>query len=334
MANGRRLQTAAWLACVGLIACSGGPSGGGGGTVTYGVAGTVAGDVLGGVRIDLSGTSGTSNRFTTTDASGNYSFTGLTNGAYTVAPSKPGCSFSPSSLSPTVNDADVTGQDFTASWTGFTIAGVVSGAMKSGVTITISGGSNGATTTDIDGGFAFTGLSNGTYTLTPSYYSEYTFEPRSAGVTVNDPPGTIFQNFTATDAGWASWRLPPATSPGNYTVGTGTVRDNVTGLVWQQTANGVLYDRVQATSHCQSLNLGGWSSGWRLPTLIELESIVDYGRSMPSINGTAFPSTPSAPFWSSSPYLGAAGAWWFVNFVTGETAGTSWSSTLRVRCVR
>ena len=50
----------------------------------------------------------------TTDASGNFTFTGLLNGTYQLTPSKTGTLFSPSSKSITVNGADVAGIAFTA----------------------------------------------------------------------------------------------------------------------------------------------------------------------------------------------------------------------------
>ena len=80
-------------------------------TPTYSISGTVSGAVTSGVTIALSGTSSKS---TTTDSSGNYSFSGLANGSYTVTPSKTGYTFSPTSRSVTVNNANVTGQNFTA----------------------------------------------------------------------------------------------------------------------------------------------------------------------------------------------------------------------------
>jgi uncharacterized protein (TIGR03437 family) len=47
------------------------------------------------------------------DASGNYSFSGLLNGTYTVTPSKSGYTFSPTSQSVTINGASLTGINFT-----------------------------------------------------------------------------------------------------------------------------------------------------------------------------------------------------------------------------
>jgi hypothetical protein len=48
-----------------------------------------------------------------TDAAGNYSFTGLVDGVYTLTPSKAGVTFSPGGRQVVVNGADVGGQFFT-----------------------------------------------------------------------------------------------------------------------------------------------------------------------------------------------------------------------------
>ena len=50
--------------------------------------------------------SGTANASTPADASGNYTFAGLANGAYTVTPSKSGYTFSPPSQNVTINGAN------------------------------------------------------------------------------------------------------------------------------------------------------------------------------------------------------------------------------------
>lgn len=50
----------------------------------------------------------------TSDASSNYTISGLANGTYTVTPSKTGCTFSPASASVTVSGANVSGINFTA----------------------------------------------------------------------------------------------------------------------------------------------------------------------------------------------------------------------------
>lgn len=60
--------------------------------------------------------------------------------------------------------------------------------------------------------------------------------------------------------------------------GDGTVTDNVTGLVWQQVPANSGLNNEEAEAYCESLVLGGYDD-WRLPTVKELQSIVDYTRS-------------------------------------------------------
>ncbi len=58
--------------------------------------------------------SGAKSATTTADGSGNFTFTSIVNGTYTIAPSKTGYAFAPSSKSVTVNGTNVTGVTFTA----------------------------------------------------------------------------------------------------------------------------------------------------------------------------------------------------------------------------
>jgi Abnormal spindle-like microcephaly-assoc'd, ASPM-SPD-2-Hydin len=57
---------------------------------------------------------GAASRTTSADASGNYGFTGLSSGSYTVTPSKTGFAFNPPNLSVSVNNSGVTNGNFLA----------------------------------------------------------------------------------------------------------------------------------------------------------------------------------------------------------------------------
>jgi hypothetical protein len=83
----------------------------------YSISGrvTLSGSGLSGVTINLTGSTSAS---TTTDSNGNYTFTGIQNGSYTITPSKSGYTFNPSSMPVTVSNNDVTVQDFVATSTG------------------------------------------------------------------------------------------------------------------------------------------------------------------------------------------------------------------------
>jgi hypothetical protein len=115
--------------------------------------------------------------------------------------------------------------------------------------------------------------------------------------------------------------------------GDGTVTDSVTALMWQQVVPTATYSQAGAVNYCSTLKLAGYSD-WRLPSVIELVSIVDLGESRPSIGGTYFPSTPAKVFWSASPVAGSPSSAWYVNFNDGSTATSDVSNTLNVRCVR
>lgn len=118
-----------------------------------------------------------------------------------------------------------------------------------------------------------------------------------------------------------------------YTISTDltTVTDNDTQLTWQRQADGVDRSWSQATSYCQGLTLPG--AGWRLPTVFELQTIVDLSKANPAIDQTAFPDTPSTSFWSSL-YTRDPSIAWYVHFLDGHVYYEVVGSAFRVRCVR
>src|SRR5438874_882130 len=81
-------------------------------TAGFSLSGTIAPTAGGnGATVALSGAGSAS---ATADSSGNYTFAGLPNGTYTIAPSHTGFTFTPGSQSMAVNGANVTGVNFTA----------------------------------------------------------------------------------------------------------------------------------------------------------------------------------------------------------------------------
>lgn len=140
------------------------------------------------------------------------------------------------------------------------------------------------------------------------------------------------------DPEWAEWPItadaPPASA---YATTVDTVTDTVTGLLWQRAAPPVRYKWDAAQTYCQNLSLGG-RTGWRLPTRIELQSIVDYSRSKPAIEPTTFPSTQATNFWTSSAKLLEASTplpfKWTVDFTDGATSFDDTDQAKAVRCVQ
>jgi hypothetical protein len=79
---------------------------------TFNISGTISPTAGGsGATVILSGAAAAT---TTTNSAGNYSFSGLANGAYTLTPNDSGYTFSPVSQSVTVKAANLTGVNFTA----------------------------------------------------------------------------------------------------------------------------------------------------------------------------------------------------------------------------
>jgi hypothetical protein len=129
------------------------------------------------------------------------------------------------------------------------------------------------------------------------------------------------------------------------------VRDTITGLVWQCDGSGarsgcdgdadgnpggnVTCTWEQAKAYCSGLSLGGFSSGWWLPGMHELVTIVDFTQSAPAIDQNAFGSTPSAEFWwTSTPAAYASRPWaWVMSFTTTWTHSEDAEIRHRVRCV-
>jgi len=91
-----------------------------------------------------------------------------------------------------------------------------------------------------------------------------------------------------------------STAAGGYTDnGSGTVTDTSTGLMWQQSSSSNEMTWEQALAYCEGLNLGGYMD-WRLPSIKELRSLVDYSRYDPAINTAYFPDAGSYGYWSST----------------------------------
>ena len=102
---------------------------------------------------------------------------------------------------------------------------------------------------------------------------------------------------------WATWPMPnPSSSglpnPARYDTGKlGVVIDQVTGLMWQRETPAE-YGFADAAALCAELALAGHCD-WRLPTRIELVSLVDFTLSNPTLDTTAF-AAASGEYWSTS----------------------------------
>jgi hypothetical protein len=96
----------------------------------------------------------------------------------------------------------------------------------------------------------------------------------------------------------------------------GTVTDTLTGLIWLKDA-GCLPPALWTAALTEANQLAGGSCGlsdgskagqWRLPNLVELESIVDVSASNPALTpGNPFTNVSNTTYWSSTSYFGGQG---------------------------
>jgi hypothetical protein len=122
----------------------------------------------------------------------------------------------------------------------------------------------------------------------------------------------------------------------NYTGGSGVETsdvnnssvtvDNRTGLVWMTDGNkGGLMTWSAAITWCNNLNSGGGYggyTGWRMPNVKELMSIVNFSTSTACMDAAYFRNTQTTDYWTSTTYKpGTTNAW----VVTCSDGGASYS---------
>jgi hypothetical protein len=146
---------------------------------------------------------------------------------------------------------------------------------------------------------------------------------------------------------WACWPMPNPASTALPNRASTTdlgemVHDDVTCLDWQKTAPSGTYTWDQALAYCDGLTLSGHDD-WRLPTRIELASIVDFTQS-PAIDRASFPGAPggfhkTASDWILTIRQAGAGAGrdyaWAFNVSDGIVSNAySKATASALRCVR
>ncbi len=107
-----------------------------------------------------------------------------------------------------------------------------------------------------------------------------------------------------------------------YTVGTGAladcVTDNLTGLMWARTPDNIASTWTNALISVNGLTLCGFAD-WRLPNVIELESLVNSGvvNQAVFLNAQGFSGVQANPYWSSTSHVGNRAQAGFVEMNTG-----------------
>jgi hypothetical protein len=144
-----------------------------------------------------------------------------------------------------------------------------------------------------------------------------------------------------------AWPNPRFTDNSN-----GTVKDNLTGLIWLKNANcSGATDWASAIDYCNNLATGscgltdGSSAGdWRLPNRFELESLLDMAYYFPALSNTAgtakwtegnpFTGVQSNYYWSGTTYAGSTGFAWYVSMYYGDVYDRNKTNSYHVWPVR
>jgi hypothetical protein len=152
--------------------------------------------------------------------------------------------------------------------------------------------------------------------------------------------------------GWVEWPgSEPAPSARSFTTiadpsgkGEDIVKDNWTGLWWQLKLADAKYawdgsatpSPTSAQAYCKGLSYGGYHD-WRLPAPIELVTLLDrtIQARVPMVQLPFAAYTFAQEYWTSAPFVGRAGAAWYVGFDFGYVFNHDTTAYQhRVRCVR
>ncbi len=142
--------------------------------------------------------------------------------------------------------------------------------------------------------------------------------------------------------------IEPTAPAGEFTINAdGTATHQRTGLIWDRCAWGLSgescengaageYTWDNALTQPDSANAQAHKghTDWRLPTKMELASLVEYQCHNPAINTEVFPAAPSSSFWSSSPNAYGSHGAWNVYFGYGYVYDGYKSGARSVRLVR
>ena len=119
----------------------------------------------------------------------------------------------------------------------------------------------------------------------------------------------------------------PLPTPRFRDLGNGTVKDELTGLIWLKDANcfnpqtwadAIASANALASGAC-GLSDGSVAGDWWLPSIKELESLIDSDRIGPALpSGHAFTGVQTSSFWSSTTNANSTSRAWNVNLSYGN----------------
>jgi len=111
----------------------------------------------------------------------------------------------------------------------------------------------------------------------------------------------------------------------------GTIKDTKTGLIWQKSDDGMKRNLKDSEKYVEELDLAGYYD-WRVPTIEELFSIIDFARYDPAINPVF--ECWGFWYWSNSSDASNRDSAWRVQFYNGYMYWANKNDSGLIRCVR
>ena len=120
----------------------------------------------------------------------------------------------------------------------------------------------------------------------------------------------------------------------NFLKSEDIVIDLKKNLMWQDNIEVTQYTETwgMAKEYCKSLTLSGYTD-WKLPTIKELQTIVNIKKKNLAIN-TQFKYAQPSSYWSNTQDITNKSDAWYVGFKTGATFKDSKDYECYVRCIR
>ena len=148
----------------------------------------------------------------------------------------------------------------------------------------------------------------------------------------------VFLALTLIASASRAQTCPSTLTAERYTLNGEEVTDKRTGLIWKRCSEGQVwsntgvncngsahkYTHEAALALAKATNTIQSITGWRLPNVKELSSLVDRACISPSIDSAAFPNTVSAWYWTSTPSATNSAYAWDVSFENGSVGNPTY----------
>lgn len=112
------------------------------------------------------------------------------------------------------------------------------------------------------------------------------------------------------------------------------VLDTSTSLLWQdaQDNRDLALTYFEAEDYCEKLKIKQYQD-FRLPTLNELQSIIDYTKYKPAVL-TGFLNAANETYWTTTPFADDSSEVWTIHFKKGERSVKGKHYDRNLRCVQ